>query len=136
MDLLARREYPLFTLQQKLQNRFDNASNDISDVLQQLIKDKLQCDDRYTGMFVRFSMSKGRGPLRIRQELSQKKIKDHLIKAHLHFDEGVWLSLAKEVYDKKFGDKQVDSAKEKAKCMRYMQYRGFSSQHYMYLMNT
>ena len=45
-----------------------------------------------------------------------------------------WFALAEQVFRKKFGEPGPVDMKEKARRARFMQYRGFSSDHYQHLL--
>ena len=91
-----------------------------------LADDKLQSDERFIESFINGRKMQGKGPLRIRQELEQKRLPDNLITAYLDESDERWQLLAQQVYRKKFGDGAAKSYQEKAKRFRFMQYRGFS----------
>lgn len=126
MDLLARREHSRSELQQKLGRRFDDRET-IAEVLDGLARDKLQSDSRYAESFARQRVSRGHGPLRLRQEMRQKGIPDDEASAALEALEVDWEQLALEVCRKKFGPGAPADFKDKARRQRFLQYRGFSA---------
>lgn len=125
MALLARREHSRKELWQKLLIRADSEES-LEVVLVALESDRLLSDERFAEAFVRSRINRGLGPVRIKQELLQKGISSELIALQIEaFDED-WLQQAHSVNDKKFGATPIKDAKEQAKRVRYLQYRGFS----------
>lgn len=126
MNMLARREHSRKELHQKLISRnFDETA--VEQTLLDLTQERLLCDERFVEAFVRSKVNKGQGPLRIRQELSEHGIANELITDYLEGQQ--WLSLAVEVRQRRFGSQLPGEYKERAKQMRFLQYRGFSSEH-------
>ena len=132
MDLLARREHSRRELRDKLKRRYD-APDLIDETLDRLADENLQSDQRFTESFLRQRMSRGHGPVRIRQEARQKGISDTEIRAAMEAEQPDWFTLAKETYQRKFGALPAEDIKEKARRSRFMQYRGFGLDHYQHL---
>jgi regulatory protein len=133
MNLLARREHSLGELREKLRRQFDDEAQ-LEIQLQQLAAEKLQSDDRYAGSFARLRALRGYGPARVRQELRDKSISDAAMTLALETAAPDWSVLAEEVFRKKFGAPGRVELKEKARRARFMQYRGFSADHYQHLL--
>ena len=133
MNLLARREHSLGELRQKLLRQFDDEAL-VESQLQQLAAEKLQSDDRYAGSFARMRALRGYGPARVRQEMREKSIADAAMTLALETAVPDWSVLAEEVFRKKFGAPGRVELKEKARRARFMQYRGFSADHYQHLL--
>ncbi|MBQ0761280.1 MAG: regulatory protein RecX [Zhongshania sp.] len=128
MDFLARREYSRQELQQKLSQRFPESS-EIDQVLDDLIVDGLQADSRFAESFFRLRVNAGYGPQYIRAELRQRGVAEVLI-TDVFFEQDVdWQDVARQLFEKKYGGEDVSDAKLRAKCMRYMQYKGFAFEH-------
>ena len=132
MNLLARREHSQRELRQKLRRRFPDEQL-LEAELQRLAQEGLQCDERFAESFARQRAGRGSGPLRVRQEMRVKGLSDTDITRAFELAELDWFSLAAEVFQKKFGAAPASDMKEKARRARFMQYRGFSSDHYHYL---
>ena len=123
--LLSRREHSGKELRRKLLERgFDSLT--IDNALVSLKDENLQSDDRFTECYIRSKWNKGIGPLRLRRELCEHDIDDEMIDSYL--PEYEWRQLAVEVRQKRFGLRLPDSFEERAKQMRFLQYRGFSSE--------
>ena len=61
-------------------------------------------NERYTEIYVLQRTRKGDGPLKITANLKRRGINDQLILKYLSRDEDHWLSVAKEVLSKRYGD--------------------------------
>jgi regulatory protein len=126
IDLLARREHSYQELLAKLGRRFDDRAL-IEVQLDQLVSSDLQSDQRFCESFVRSrSLSQGHGPRRIAQDLRQRGVSDSLIREYLWDAADIdWTALLQQLYRKRYGDSQPVDYQEKAKRMRFLQYRGF-----------
>ena len=98
--------------------------------LDHLVSENLQSDTRYAESFLRQRFNRGRGPLRIRQEMRQKGISDAKIQAAMDSEDYDWYAKAERVLHRKFGAEPAPDIHEKARRSRFMQYRGFSSDHF------
>ncbi|MEN8170088.1 MAG: regulatory protein RecX [Pseudomonadota bacterium] len=129
LDLLARREHSASELRFKLKKRGFEVEI-VKSVLARFIAEKLQSDERFAEVYLRQRSLKGYGPVRIGVELRERGIDDGLISAQFRqaVDEGEidWFERAAAAYAKKYGGRPIDDIKERAKRMRFMQYRGFS----------
>lgn len=124
---LSMREHSVSELETKLQQKFE-AHDLVAEVIGWLLDLDYLNDQRYSAMYARSSVVKGRGPVRIQQELRHKGVANQLISAALQQAEVDWLSEAEVVLSRKFRSAPVD-AKEKAKQIRYLQARGFTPDH-------
>jgi regulatory protein len=124
MDFLARREYGRQELCGKLAAAgFDEQA--ASSAVAQLIRDGLQDDRRYVENFIRSRVHQGKGPVRIRVELGQRGVEGALIEEMLEECGEDWQALARNIRQRKFGAAQPREFREKARQMRFLQYRGF-----------
>lgn len=128
MDLLARREHSRRELRQKLRRRFRDR-NLIDTVVEGLVQERLQSDSRYAQSYLRQRAERGYGPLRIRQEMRQRGIGDDDIGAAFAAGDQDWLALAARAMTRKFGDSPCADLRERARRARFLQYRGFSTEH-------
>lgn len=128
MDYLARREYG----HEELINKLATAGfqNEIATTIVDVLRDEnLQSDQRFAESFVQSRISQGKGPVRIRQELKERGIRSEIVDDAL-FEAGKdWFALALEVRVKKFGPDIPGEFTEKARQMRFLQYRGFEQEH-------
>ena len=132
MNLLARREHSQRELRDKLRTRFPDTAL-VEDVLHTLAAENLQSDERFAESFVRQRLSRGYGPLRLRQESKQRGLSERDLDAALTSVEPDWFDLAERCYRKKFGASPAQDLNEKARRVRFMSYRGFSRDHYEHL---
>ena len=124
MDFLARREYGRSELIRKLADKGYERSV-AEEAVARLNDEGLQSDVRFAESFVQSRINQGKGPVRIRQELGQRGIGDAAIEAALEEAAPDWYALAREIRLKKFGRTRPTDFKEKARQMRFLQYRGF-----------
>ncbi len=126
MNLLARREHSRKELDSKLRHLTEDQER-VNEVLDRLENDQLLSDDRFVEAFIRSHINKGQGPMRISQELRQKGITDETISLALEALDVDWFEKAEFTRQKKFGSKLPQELKEKARQIRFLQYRGFPS---------
>ncbi|MEO9656236.1 regulatory protein RecX [Marinomonas sp.] len=124
LALLSHREHTKKELKQKLQQRGYQAP-EIDDICLRLLDMNYLNDERFCEIFVRSRSQKPLGPQRILQELIQRGIKTEQAKQAIQNCEADWFELAKQLKDRRFGESRFQDYKEKAKQMRYLQYRGF-----------
>lgn len=129
MNLLARREHSLGELRLKLRRRFGDERS-VETQLQKLAEQNLQCDERFAESFARQRSGRGYGPARVRQEMRERGISDAAVARAFEAAEIEWTEVAEGVYLKKFGEGAPLDMKEKARRIRFMQYRGFDPDHY------
>ena len=124
MDLLARREHARAELERKLAAAgFDEQV--AADAVQKLAQEGLQSDRRFVESFVQTRIGQGKGPLRIHADLGQRGIPAGLVDEVLEQVGEDWYALAREVREKKFGRSRPAEFRDKARQMRFLQYRGF-----------
>ncbi|MGD8514145.1 MAG: regulatory protein RecX [Granulosicoccaceae bacterium] len=126
--MLASREHSVLELTRKLQQK-DFPPEIVDRVVTGLLDGRLLSDTRFAETYVRMRSARGYGPLRIRMELRERGIDDATIRQYLDTDEVDWYALAEEVRQRKFGDAAPVEYAQKAKQMRFLQYRGFSNSH-------
>lgn len=127
MDILSRREHSTFELRQKLQRK-SHDETEIDTALQQLAEDNLLSDERFVESFVHSRRERGSGPRKIAVELAQKGVSDTLISRYLDERSPLWIDRASDVRARKFGDALPADYKEKARQMRFLQQRGFTTE--------
>lgn len=127
MDLLARREHSRQELIVKLCHRFSGEEASVENIVARLGKENLQSDQRFAEAFVSSRSARGQGPLRIQAELRQRGVSEALIEQVLAESGINWLELAKQVGARKYGGRPCSNYSEKAKRIRFLQYRGFAA---------
>ena len=128
MDFLARREYGQAELAKKLADKGYKRTL-VDDEIARLGEEGLQSDTRFAEAFVQSRINQGKGPVRIRADLSQRGIRDGVIDGALEESGCDWYELAIQERVKKFGSELPADFKEKARQMRFLQYRGFEQDH-------
>jgi regulatory protein len=124
MDLLARREHARAELQRKLVAA-GFAAEVAAEAVQKLAQEGLQSDRRFVESFVQSRIGQGKGPLRIHADLGQRGVPAGLVDEVLEQMGEDWYALAREVRAKKFGRSAPVEFRDKARQMRFLQYRGF-----------
>lgn len=132
LDLLARREHSSHELLQKLQERLPELDVDtvLQPVIEQLIAENLQSDQRFVESYVRYRSSRGDGPLKISASLQSRKIAGELLKSALYEQGPDWTALCLQVLQKKFrvsGQPQPSLA-EQQRMQRFLLQRGFTGE--------
>ena len=120
---LSRREYGIEELKRKLVQR--GAETDlVEQVVADFSEQNLVSDERFTEMYVRMRIRRLFGPLKIRGELRQRGIADHVISVAMQVDEETWLDAAATWAAKRVRG-ELDFA-GRAKLHRSLMNRGFN----------
>ena len=123
--MLARREHSAFEIRRKLKQR-DIGDAEIEQAVEHLQQEGLLSDQRYAESYIHLRKSKGYGPLRIALELRERGVAESDYEQYLYHRDIDWRSVLEAACDKKFGGRTCDDYREKAKRIRYLQYRGFA----------
>jgi regulatory protein len=130
--LLARRDYSTRELRSKLKER-GYLEHAIEPVLIDLEETRKLDDSRYGANVVASRSRRALGPARIRQELTRKGVTAETIDQALAGGDGEqapdFVQLARQARARKFGPELPTDWKEKARQARFLQYRGFSTDH-------
>ena len=128
MDYLARREYGRQELTVKLTGA--GFGQDVAAAAVGRLSDEgLQDERRFADSFLRSRVIQGKGPARVRADLVQRGLDAALIDDLLASSAEDWHARARLVREKKFGRALPANFKDKARQMRFLQYRGFESGH-------
>ena len=127
VGLLARRDYAGGELAAKLGERGFTAPV-VQTLIEELRARGLLDDERYAGHFVQYHLARGQGPMRIRRDLNAAGVAATLIDAALAAVSD-WAEIARQVRRRRFGPKPPASWPEKGRQARFLQYRGFSTDH-------
>lgn len=137
IQLLARREYSRAELERKLQQK-SFAPEEIDTCLDLLAEQALQSDSRFAESFVRSRILRGQGIIRIKGELRQRGVDQHITQAaltHVVEREAVdWCELASETLARRFSS-PGESPKERAKRERFLATRGFDFEQIRYALS-
>lgn len=123
VTLLAKRDYASGEIKRCLK-RYSSDEDSINSVMDRLISHHYLDDSRLIEKEIKKQLAKRHGPSRIKQELRQKGLELLAIEQALEDLDVDWFELAEELRIKKFGDELPTDPKEKAKQIRYLQYRG------------
>lgn len=128
IEYLSRRDHSRKELRQKLLKRFPDLDGllVLEDVLHELSDCGYQSDERYCEAYLRMRWRKGLGPIRIRLELREKGVEEHLIDQWLEADEFDWFAAAHDAWRKKYRGDLPDSYKDRQKQQNFLRYRGFT----------
>jgi regulatory protein len=129
ISLLARRDYSTRELKRKLADRgyTEHAYEVVVDDLESMGKVN---DERYSQNVVAYRARRGHGPARIRSELQKSGLSRSEIDEAVKGEEAPdFLALARAARARKFGPDLPEDRKERARQARFLQYRGFSTDH-------
>jgi regulatory protein len=125
--LLARRDFACGELADRLEQDGYPAEA-VTTVMADLTAARILDDSRFAAQYVAYHAERGQGPRRIAMDLGNRGVAQGLIQAALAGGPD-WAALAREVRIRRFGLMPPKSWAEKAKQGRFLQYRGFSSDH-------
>jgi regulatory protein len=128
---LARRDFSASDLRRKLKDRGFTESA-IDSVIAELEASNVVNDERYGENVVAYRARRGQGPARIRQELKRSGLASEAIQTTMDKakDDGPdFVSLARAARARKFGPEPPKDWKERSRQARFLQYRGFSTDH-------
>jgi regulatory protein len=127
VTLLARREFCSIELAATLTARGFEPDT-VRATLEELIERRYLDDERYVRQFVVVHAERGQGPQRLRRDLAALGLPAALIDTQLE-SYGDWAALAHRVVTRRFGAAAPRDWPEKARRMRFLQYRGFANEH-------
>jgi regulatory protein len=125
--LMSRRDYASTELANKLGSQ-GYAADPVADAILELVEERLVDDQRYVTNFVAWHSGRGHGPARIRQDLAATGLPGDLIAGALEAGPD-FAALCRQVRTRRFGAELPAEWKERARQARFLQYRGFSSDH-------
>jgi len=123
--MLARREHSRHEIRQKL-TELGALQADTEQVLEELVTRRLQSEVRFAEIFVRSRAGRGYGPRSIEADLRAKGLDAEQLAVALSESGYDWVRQAVEVRERRFGRPVPREPKEKARQMRFLQYRGFT----------
>lgn len=128
IHLLSMREHSVKEVTTKLSAKSERLDL-VSAVIDELIEKDYLSNSRFTESYVRAKQQRGFGPSKIRNELSNKGIKNNMIESFLDAGSAVWYDNAQNQYAKKYGDQPISDYNTWTKRARFMQSRGFTMEH-------
>ena len=125
--LLGRREYSVFELENRIQQKWpdvEGVDSMAEELLAALQEENLLSDERFVESFVRSRVNRYQGPLKIKAALRGKGVSDSLISMELEARSGEWTDLAAEWLERQHhGPIDFDAKK---KLYRRLANRGFT----------
>jgi regulatory protein len=122
--LLSRREHSALEIRDKLHKRdFDEA--EIEQTISELQQGGWLSDERFAEAYIRMRQLKGFGPIRIAMELNERGVKESIVDNYLQADDDAWQQGLEQQYLKKYKNRSIADYNDKAKRIRFLQYRGF-----------
>ena len=125
LAMLTRREHSRHELRQKLCEQGGEA-RDVEQLLDELVERKLQSDSRFAEVFVRSRAERGYGPRVIQMELKNRGLSAEQLSEAMDASAYDWFEQAAEVRQRRFGHALPKEPRERARQMRFLQYRGFT----------
>jgi len=139
VGLLSRREHSEFELRQKLNNR-EFATDEIDKAIERLLEKDYLSDTRFAQSTCRYRTIRGYGWRYIANELKQKGVCSTIVQILQKNCEIDWYLQAELAYNKRFGESRGEDSqttqKEQAKKIRFLQYRGFSTDEIFAVVST
>ena len=127
VTLLARRDFASGELAARLQADGYPAEA-VAALIADLTAGRILDDARFATQYVAYHAGRGQGPRRIAMDLGARGVAPLQIEAAMAAGTD-WAALAREVRVRRFGLTPPQTWAEKAKQGRFLQYRGFSSDH-------
>jgi regulatory protein len=126
LRLLTRRDHSRKEIQDKLAVKGYDRSQ-VSTVIDELAQQSWQDDTRYAESYARVRSQKGFGPVRIAYELKQQGISQDTVDKIVLATTEDWMNVLERVYTKKYPESVAMDNNERAKRIRFLLQRGFSS---------
>jgi regulatory protein len=127
ISLLARRDFASTELRDRLE-RHGASAEVAAAAVTELAAKRILDDARYAERYVSYHSRQGQGPIRISGKLQALGLASDVIEAALAAGPD-WRALAREMRIRKFGSAIPADWKDRARQARFLQYRGFSSDH-------
>jgi regulatory protein len=124
VKLLSRREHSALEIRDKLLKR-DFEEDEIAQAISELKQGGWLSDERYAEAYIRMRQQKGFGPIRIAMELNERGVDESIVEACIDDSEESWQQILERQYLKKYNNRPVVDYSDKAKRIRFLQYRGF-----------
>ena len=125
--LLARKDFASGELLARLAQRGFEAVP-AAEAVGMLAGEGIVNDARYAENYLAYHAGRGQGPIRVAADLRARGVAPELIEAALASGPD-WRALARLARERRFGKRLPGSWRERARQGRFLQYRGFSSDH-------
>jgi regulatory protein len=130
---LAKRDYSSAELQRKLA-ALGYQEVAVADAIERLQAERVLDDARYCERYVSYQAHRGQGPVRVRHDLAAEGLPGALIDPALEGQD--WRQHCREARRKRFGPDLPADWKEKGRQSKFLQYRGFSSDHIRFALGS
>ena len=125
LSLVAKREYSVFDIKEKLSAKF---GSDIADsAVEYAVDHKYVSDERYAEMFARYRANNHYGPKKIIYDLKLKHIDESIISNALENCDISFEDKISEYFSSKFDESELADAKYRAKVYRTLIGRGYTN---------
>lgn len=125
LAMLTRRDHSRQELTRKLLEQ-GGLVDRVEAVLDELAERGLQCDARFVEVFVRSRAERGCGPRMILADLRGRGVDSELVERAIEASGYDWQKQANALRERRFGRAVPVEMREKARQLRFLQYRGFS----------
>lgn len=126
---LGRRELSIKGITERIYRRFPEADpDDVVITLEWLQEQNYLNDERFGGVLFRYCLNRGQGRIRIRQALQKEGLSAELIERIFDEADVDWFTHAFETHQRRFVNKPIIDDREKARQLRFLQYRGFTAE--------
>jgi len=125
LTLLARRDHTSSELVKKLTTKGYSPA-DVEHLLHELRQAGYLNEARLAENFIHYYRQKGYGPERIAHQLISRGISAEIIAEQLQITDNGWFNDAYAVWQKRFKGHVPNNFNDRAKQMRFLQYRGFT----------
>ena len=122
--LLSRREHSAFEIRHKLHKR-DFDDKEVAQAIIELQEGGWLSDERFAEAYIRMRQIKGFGPIRIAIELNERGVKEGTVDDYMYAGDEDWQHTLERQYQKKYKNRSIEDFSDKAKRIRFLQYRGF-----------
>jgi len=122
LALLAGRDFARQELADRLQRK-GYRDDLVEAVIERLQAEQFLSDHRFAEQYAVQRAARGKGPVRIRQELAGRGVTGELADKALDMPQDEWVRRARELRRKRFGEAPPQDFRE-----RVLQYRGFSAE--------
>ncbi|WP_324824432.1 regulatory protein RecX [Sinanaerobacter sp. ZZT-01] len=128
MNYLGYRDHSVLEVKNRLKQK-EYCEHEIEECIKFLEESGFVNDQRYCEAYLRYALGKGKGPLRLRQELLKKGIKEETIQECMkeNIDEELLFSNAMKQVNKITGDVAIDK-KMLSKLGRRLSYLGYPAE--------
>jgi|TARA_B100001094_G_C18196276_1_gene811387 regulatory protein len=124
LDLLSRREHSKYEIFNKLKYRVES-EEELNKEIHKLTEENLQSDLRFSESFIRSRYNSGFGPVRIKYDLSSRKVLLNIIEKAFEEVSLDWEEKLLKENLKKYGEMPPSNLKELSKRLKFFTQRGF-----------